>query len=499
MTLYDVCLSEKGFRPYLKGRLETWRPMLTLFKLISGRRDFDEWEMALIREATGLEVLPDEPIRELWIACGGRASKTTMSVLMSAYYAIWGGWEKDLQAGEHPMSFVISPTVTQTRVFLDYTKALFKLKHLRHLVERELQESIWLKSGSRIEARPASWRSSRGWTAGFLALEECAYFRFETESAVRDVEIYTSLKPATSTIRNSLTVGVSTPFARQGLLFSKFTQNWGKPGPVVCWRLPTWRMNLTLTEESLRRDFAESLGEAEFNCEFGAQEREDIEQFLPGALVDAAVVKGRTVLPWKRGFEYVGFCDPSEGLRKSGDSMTFAVSHRGADKCVLDVLLEFRPPFDPKQVIEAIASTAAQYHISKIVQDRHAIGWIGADLRRFNITVEASEFDKSKIYEFFAVLMSKSQVELLDSERLRVQIMGLQKFLKSGGGVTIDHLRGGKDDCINSASGSLNLASRAETGPCAGTIEHSIWPVGSDRYEEDGGMSLDEWCRRRGY
>jgi hypothetical protein len=493
MTLYDAVISDKGFRPYLRADLASWRPMLTLFKVLSGRRDFDEWETGLIREATGIEALPDGPIRELWISCGRRASKTTMAVLMSAYYALWGEWEKDLQPGEHPMSFVISPTLTQTRVFMDYTKALFQLKHLRHFVEREMSESVWLRNGARIEARPASWRSSRGWTCGFLCLEECAYFRFESESAVRDVEIYTSLKPATTTIRNSLTVGVSTPFARQGLLFSKFSQNWGRPGPVLCWRLPTWKMNLGLTEEALRRDFAEQLGEAEFNCEFGAMEREDIEAYLPGPLLDAAIVKGRTSLEPKRGVEYFGFCDPSEGLRKGGDSMTFAVAHREGEKSVLDCLLEFRPPFNPKQVIETVATTAREFWITKIVQDRHAIGWIASDLDRFGISVEPSEFDKSKIYEFFAVLMNKSQVELLGDGRLRTQIMGLQRILRSGGGVTIDHLRGGHDDSANATAGALVLASREETGAYIGTVDHDVRPGYGD---DDDRMSMNEWFGR---
>lgn len=503
MTLYEACLSEKGFRPYLRGKLDSWRPMLTLFKVISGHRDFDEWEMGLIREATGLEALPDEGIRELWIACGRRASKTTMAVLMSAYYALWGEWEKDLQPGEHPMSFVISPTITQTRVFMDYTKALFRMKHLRHFVDRVMAESVWLKNGARIEARPASWRSSRGWTAGFLCLEECAYFRFESDSAVRDIEVYTSLKPATTTIRNSLTVGVSTPFSRQGLLFSKFSQNWGKPGPVVCWRLPTWKMNLTLTEEGLRRDFAEQLGEAEFNCEFGAQEREDIEAYVPYELIEAAVVKGRTVLPPRAGVEYYGACDPSEGLRKGADSMTFAVSHREDERCVLDCLLEFRAPFDPKAVLEGIAETCQEYKITTIVQDRHAIAWIGSDMRdRYGIEVEAAKWDKSRCYEFLAVLLNKKQVELLDLPRLRAELLGLQRFLQGGGGVKVDHLRAGHDDTINAAGLALVLASQEGSAgqvSVAGGDEFNVKPFGSLDYESPGGLSPEEYLRRRGY
>jgi hypothetical protein len=49
--------------------------------------------------------------------------------------------------------------------------------------------------------------------------------------------------------------------------------------------------------------------------------RSDISQWLPDDLIDAAVVSGRTELPWALplGNNYVAFCDPSGGAR---DAMT---------------------------------------------------------------------------------------------------------------------------------------------------------------------------------
>jgi hypothetical protein len=484
VSFYDALLSEKGFRPFFKGDLKTWWPALTLAKLISGRRDFDDRETALIHEATGLSELPTVPIRECWMASGRRTGKTTLAALKSAHGAVWGGWERYVQPGEHPLSMVISPTVVQTRVFLDATKALFRMRHLRHLVEKETETAVWLRNGSRIEAHPASWRSPRGYTTGNFTLEEPAYLRFESESAVRDVEIYTAIKPSLVTIPNSFVMAPSTPFARQGLLYQKITQNWGRPGSILCWRLPTWKMNLTLTEDGLRREFLGSMSEAEFMCEFGGCEREDIEAYLPMELVDAAIVKGRVLVLPKGGVTYTMFADPAELLRRGGDSMTCAVAHREGEKAVLDCLEEFRPPADPKVVIEAMKKTAREYHITKIIQDRHAIGWIASDLRP-DIAVEASEFTKSQLYELFANLAAKHQAELVDSDRLRAQIMGLQKFIR-GQGVNIDHLRGGHDDLINAAAGALVMASRSTwTGAAYAILTNEIYPHGLG---DDGGL-----------
>jgi hypothetical protein len=495
MNIYDAVTSGQGFRPYFKKGLDSWASWLVFFKAISGK-DMDEAEMALFRVCTGLDVVPNQPLKEIFLCCGRRSGKTTVCAIATIFYSIWGGWQEFLQAGEQPMVFIVSPNMQQGKIIMGYIRAILKMKNFRHLVKRELADSIELKNGVRIEIKPASWRSTRGWSCGLLVMEELAFWRFETESANPDTEVYTALKPSTVNIKNSMIFGCSTPFTRQGLLWQR-SAAWGRPGPILFWRAPTWKMNLTLTEEGLRRDFLESLGEAEFNAEFGALEREDIEQYLPSALLDAAIVKGRSMVPEERGVEYVAFCDPAEGLRKGGDSMTFAIAHKTEEpiKYILDLLLEFRAPYDPKQVISQIVEAARPYHIMKIIQDRHAIGWIASDLKRFSIEVEPCEFDKSKIYEHFAVLMNKLQIELLDNERLRTQIMGLQKFLRGGGSITIDHLRGGHDDLVNAAAGACVAVSRQESVGAAIGVLYDVYP----RDDEESDFGFEEWCRRRGY
>jgi hypothetical protein len=49
--------------------------------------------------------------------------------------------------------------------------------------------------------------------------------------------------------------------------------------------------------------------------------------------------------------------------RIRGDSMTLAISHhdRGADKVMLDVLREARPPFNPERVVEEVAEVLERY------------------------------------------------------------------------------------------------------------------------------------------
>ncbi len=477
LSLIEAISSESGLGKYFDDKA-TWESWIVFFKALSGSGELTGAELALLQSCTGLDSVPGEEIKEAYMICGRRSGKSTICALLAVFYAVWGEWDKFVSKGEQPKIFVVACNKEQAKIIIGYVKAILRLTpFLRSMVKKGLAESVELKNGIEIVVKPASWRSTRGFTVGLLIMEELAYWRFEEESANRDKEIYTAIKPAMTTIKNSLIIGISTPFARQGLLWKKFEKHHGKAGSVLIWTAPTWIMNKAVSEHEIRKENLEELGPAEFGAEFEARFREDIEGYLPLEIIDKAIVEGRMFNPPDGEVdEYFAFCDPSEGVHKGGDSMTFCIAHKEFEEdtetrlCVLDYLMEARPPFDNKAVIQEMAMICKQYNVYQITQDRHAIGWIAADLEAHDIQVEASDKTKSDIYEYFAVLMNKEEVELLDNPRLKSQLVGLQRMLKSGGLVKIDHYRGGHDDCINAAAGALVLCSQEE-GDSGANIE----------------------------
>lgn len=97
-----------------------------------------------------------------------------------------------------------------------------------------------------------------------------------------------------------------------------------------------------------------------------------------------------------RGVDYTAFCDPSGGI---SDAMTLAVGHLDADvKCVLDSVLEIRPPFDPEQAVQECAALLRRYGISKVTGDRYAGEWPVARCREHGISFEQSARPKSDLY-----------------------------------------------------------------------------------------------------
>jgi len=458
-----TAINDSGlFKSYFKD-LKTWKAWIVLFKVLDGSK-LNKEEKEIFFQHTGLHEAPKE-ISELFLIVGRRGGKSTFCSLLAVFYSVWGDWQKYLSKGEKAYVFVVACNLTQARIIKNYISAIFKLSpELRKMVKKEKGESILLSNKVEISIKPASWRSSRGFTTGLLILEELSFWRFEETAVLQDKEIYISLTPGMSTIENSLCVGISTPFARSGLLWEKYDKHYGKPGKVLVWRSTSWDMNLTLNEADLKEKYLDTLGEAAFGAEYGASFREDIEGFLSLELYEEAEMEEEDFMPYDSQYKYHAFCDASEGV-KGGDSMTIAVSHLQSVEwsddsyCVLDYMKEWRPPFNPKAVIGEIANICKKYHVERITQDRHAISWVASDLKPYDIRVEASALTKSEIYESFAVLMSKKVVGLLFNDRLKAQCLGLQRFLRSGGGVKIDHAQGQHDDIINSVAGAICLAS----------------------------------------
>jgi len=494
LNLLEALLSRKGLGVYFRDKA-TWWPWFVFIKALTGIGTLTAREKALLRDCTGLDELPTKRIREAFIIAGRRSGKSTICALLAVFYAVWGEWKRYISRGERPKIFVVATNMDQAKIILNYVKAILDMTpFLRSIVERELTDSVELKNGTEIVVKPASWRSSRGFTCGLLILEELAFFRYETDSALRDKEIYGAIRPGMINIRNSLIIGISTPFARQGLLFQKYKKHYGKDGKVLIWQAPSWVMNKNLSEAELREEELEALGVAEFNAEYGARFREDIEGYLPLQIIERAIVKGQTIVPAKREIFYYAFCDSSEGLHHGGDSMTLAVVHNQGKKVILDAILEFIPPFDPGLVIQEIAGLSRQYRIRKITQDRHAVAWIANDFKPHGIEVEISDKTKSQIYEHFAVVMNKNLVELLDNKRLKDQVINLQKYLRPGGMVKIDHVSGAHDDVINAVAGAVVLAVLAEDEK---PISESIYreaarPLEPERSEGDEPMSKRE-------
>jgi hypothetical protein len=143
--------------------------------------------------------------------------------------------------------------------------------------------------------------------------------------------------------------------------------------------------------------------------------------------------------------------------------MTLAIAHRDkqdANIIELDCLREWKPRFNPTDVISEAAKLLRSYKISKIYGDHYGGEWCRQPFREHGITYEISEQNKGTLYINFLPLLNAKRVKLLDHQRLVGQLCSLERRTSRGGKDSIDHPQGGHDDCANSTAGVVCLAKR---------------------------------------
>jgi hypothetical protein len=213
-------------------------------------------------------------------------------------------------------------------------------------------------------------------------------------------------------------------------------------------------MNPALPEKVVLKAKQKDLQRA--NAEFESIWREDISDFVPRDIVDAAIDRGVRERPPMPGIEYFGFADPAGGTGK--DSFALAIGHReSGNMVVIDCLRERQPRFVPKAVVKEYSDLLKLYRVSKIKSDRYASAWASDEWARNGITCEPSELSKSEIYLAALPVLMSGQCRLLDVERLRDQFTALERRVYASGRETVDDsgAQSAHDDLANVCAGVL--------------------------------------------
>jgi len=461
----------------------TWASWRAFLKAAFGLH-MEKGERKLFRECTEIEKPSSKQIREAFVIAGRRSGKSFISAVIAVYLACFKDWSPYLSPGEKGWIFVIAVDKLQARIIKGYMAAALRgSKALKGFIQKETQEEIYLKNNVVIAIKTCSFRSIRGYTLLACIMEELAFWRSE-DSANPDKEVLTAVRPALSTIPESLLIGISTPYSRTGVLWDQFKSSYGKAGSSLLWRAKTEIMNPTIDRRLIEQALKDDPEAA--RAEWLAEWRTDISAFLPQELVESCVITGRHELPKIKDAEYFAFVDPSGGRQ---DSFTLAIAHKEkSGKIVLDALREQAPPFKPENVVAEHANFLKTYGIKSVTSDKYAGEWVTDAYQRNDVSVKASELTASELYLELLPMISNGTAELLDSKRLVSQLAGLERRTRSGGRDLISHYPGGHDDLANAAAGALVLASREHGGAYAGTLPYSVYP---DDYGDgiDGGLA----------
>lgn len=451
---------------------DAWR---TVAKILDGL-PLTEPEHALYQVLTGRTDVPTEPFTEAYLIKPRRAGGTLFAAAVGLHAALWDYRDK-LGPGEIATVALIASDRKQARQLMNYVRGLITASPvIAAEMVSEAQESITFSHRVRLEVHTTSFRSTRGYSYSAVVLDELAYFRDDL-SANPDVELVRAVRPGLSNLRGRL-IGLSSPHARRGHLFEMYRDHYGVNGSkvlIVQAQEPAI-LNPTLDPNIIARAMAEDPEAA--RSEWYGQFRSDVSQFLPDALIDAAVIADRTELPHMMNRGYVAFVDVSGGV---SDASVLAVAHKEpgarAEHVVLDQLIIAKAPHQPHEVVLRFAAVLQRFAIRRLVGDRYGANWVTDAFKHVGVIYEPSDLDKSGIYAETLPLFAEKRVELLDDKRLITELRLLERRPRAGGrSDAIDHPPRAHDDAANATCGALWLAASVKARPAGNrnTPEYSL-------------------------
>jgi hypothetical protein len=123
-------------------------------------------------------------------------------------------------------------------------------------------------------------------------------------------------------------------------------------------------------------------------------------------------------------------------------------------------LHEYRPPFNPSEVVEQIVKLIRMYRCDKITGDHYSAGWVVESFAKHDVRYIQSDRDRSAGYLDCLPLFSGGQARLLDNRKMINQFAGLERRTFPTGRDRVDHPANQHDDLSNSTAIALSLAAQ---------------------------------------
>jgi hypothetical protein len=434
----DEILRDKTKFGKIFKHINQWKAWVAFLKAFYGLAMTEE-EWAIFKECTGRNIVPDGGFDKAVLICGRRSGKTFISSFCAALTALTYQSESP---GDMPQVFIVAQDKQAGKVNLAYVEAFCKC--IDGAITKRNKESIELSNGVEIRTQTCSFRSSRGYHLIFLAAEEMASWRDEN-SANPDIEVMRALDPALEP--GAKTLITSTPFARKGLLYSLYRENFGhEDSNVLVWQAPTLRMRPDYSERKIKKAFEEDRISA--NTEWNALWREDITTWLSEEIIGRAT-GDYAMLPFQPGIRYFAAVDVSGGR---SDSYCLTIAHNDSGIAVVDLLEERRSPLDPLAVTKEFAQIVKGYNVGKVLGDRYAGEFASKSWENEGISYETASIDKSEAFLQFAAVMSMGKALLPKNEVLTRQLISLERKALASGKEQVDHPTGLHDDLANSTA-----------------------------------------------
>jgi len=455
--LQDVDIITFASDPRFLGLSFETRPAQEVLLRVLYGLPLDRKQVKIYRKLTGnrKEFEPGQDKTEAVWVLGARGGKSLLASIIALYEATRDRWQQYLNKGESGYIVVIATRQKQAEQIIqaNCSRLIENSPALRGLVKDLYQTELTLTNNMKIISLPCNSTAGRGLPIACFCLDECGHFY--TEGIKADQTIYDSLRPRMAQFPGAKVVLISTPAAKQGLLWSFFEEGFNVPSRFTA-QADTRTVNPGIPKGFVKAEYKRDIDYA--RREFGAEFAEKIESFFAYEVLQSCFTLVGS-LPYKDEFAY------SLGIDQSGlsgrDRFALAISHKEGERVLVDHIEAWETK-DSDTILAEVGKLTKAYNLNKVSIDRYAKGWVSQALNKLGLEVEIRP-SMAEIYTNLKSLMIAGRLRLPDSPDLRKALQNTQAYFGKNNALSIGHTR--------SAAGHADLADAVAT---------SVWVKSSE-------------------
>jgi len=455
--LQDIDIITFATDPRFLGLSFEARPAQEVLLRVLYGLPLDRKQVKIYKKLTGnrKEFEPGQDKTEAVWVLGARSGKSLLASIIALYEATRDKWQQYLSKGESGYIVVIATRQKQAEQIIqaNCSRLIEGSPALRGVVKELYQTELTLTNNMKIISLPCNSTAGRGLPIACFVLDEVGHFY--TEGIKADQTIYDSLRPRMAQFPGAKVVLISTPAAKQGLLWNFFSEGFAVPSRFTA-QAETRVVNPEIPKKFVKAEYKRDVDYA--RREFGAEFAEKIESFFAYEVLQNSFTLSGT-RPYKNEFAY------SLGIDQSGlsgrDRFALAISHKEGDRVLVDHIEAWETKNSDKILVDVGKLTEA-YRLNKVSIDRYAKGWVAQALNKLGLEVEIRP-SMSEIYTNLKSLMLAGRVRLPDNSDLKKALQNTQAFYGKNNALSIAHQR--------SAAGHADLADAVAT---------SVWVLSSE-------------------
>jgi hypothetical protein len=431
----DPVVPEPGQRVYCAVAYDGWQPVA-----------FKGEDAKLFREIFGkIKHIPDELRTVVVTVAGARSGKTYHSSLRLLHLGLTLPLD-GIVRGQVAYGAIVAPDKKTAREALNYIRgAVEMLPGLSKFVTSEGTDHLEItrQDGKIIRfevfAASAGGKTMRGrWYFGVL-MDEAAFFYGEDGYSVTDEDIFNAV--VSRILPGGQLLVPSTPWAKLGLLYDQYTENWGHPVTCLAAHASTRAMrsdpkilSVVTREEKRNPDNAAREYGAVFLSTVAALWFSDDE--LTGSIDLSLPIEGEGPAPGPGTLVGAG-----GDLGFSKNSSALGIAHRTADLVRVVELLEQKPepgkPLKPSKVIKDFAEVMQRHRCGALMADQHYKETANEHLEEEGLYLEDAPTDPAEAFATLRLLMREHRVKLPNNPLLLGQLRAIKARPTPGGGTTI--------------------------------------------------------------